>query len=187
MPLLCSFTMNFFNLKGIVMTTISKETNVHVYGSHADAENAIRTIAASGFDMKRLSIIGRGYHSEEYPVGFYTAGDRIRSWGGVGAFWGAVWGFLFAPAMFFLPGIGMVGLGGPIVAALIGALEGSIIVGGVSAIGAALSKVGVSDTQCIKYERALKADKFVLLVNGSAEELQKIDAVLLAGRKTIFL
>lgn len=34
--------------------------------------------------MKKLSPIGKGHHSEEYPVGFYTEGDRIKSWCGVG-------------------------------------------------------------------------------------------------------
>ena len=41
--------------------------------------------------MKKLSLIGKGYHSEERPMGFYTAGDRIKAWGGSGAFWGGIY------------------------------------------------------------------------------------------------
>ena len=79
----------------------NKDSSVHVYDTHVEAEEAIRSLAKSGFDLKKLSLVGKGYHSEEHPVGFYTAGDRVKSWGGVGAFWGGIWGLMFAPAVFF--------------------------------------------------------------------------------------
>lgn len=31
--------------------------------------------------MTSLSVVGKGYHSEEQVVGFYNAGDRIKFWG----------------------------------------------------------------------------------------------------------
>ena len=55
-------------------------SNVYVYKNHMDAENAVRSLGLSGFEMKHLSIVGRGYHTEEHPLGFYSKGDRIRSW-----------------------------------------------------------------------------------------------------------
>lgn len=42
-------------------------------------------MSKSGCDVKKLSLIGKGYHSTEHPIGFYTAGDRIKAWGGTGA------------------------------------------------------------------------------------------------------
>ena len=71
-----------------------------------------------------MSLVGKGYHSEEHPVGFYTVGDRIKTWGGIGAFWGDIWGLLLAPAVFFLPGLGLMAMAGPVVTALVSALEG---------------------------------------------------------------
>jgi hypothetical protein len=150
----------------------------YVFNTHVEAEEAIQALHRSGFDVKKLSLVGKGYHSEEHPLGFYTAGDRIKSWGGMGAFWGGIWGLLFAPAVFFLPGIGLVAMAGPMVAALVGALEGAAVVGGVSALGAALSQIGVPENQAIKYETALKVDKYVLMVHGSAEEVAKAHSVL---------
>jgi hypothetical protein len=161
--------------------------NVRVFATHTDAEQAIRAIAKSGFDMKKLSLIGKGYHTEEHPIGFYTAGNRIKTWGSTGAFWGGVWGLLFAPAVFFLPGVGLVALVGPIVAALISALEGAVMVGGVSAIGAALTTVGVSKPDAVRYDRALKSDNFVLLVHGSIEETAQVDRLLETYREPILL
>jgi hypothetical protein len=154
------------------------DSSVYVFNTHVEAEEAIRSLSRSGFDVKKLSLVGKGYHSEEHPVGFYTVGDRIKSWGGIGAFWGGVWGLLLAPAVFFLPGLGLMAMAGPVVAVLVGALEGAVVVGGLSALGAALTVIGVPKDQVIKYETALKADKYVLMVHGSAEEVAKARSVL---------
>jgi len=85
---------------------------------------------------------------------------------------------LFAPAVFFLPGLGLMAMAGPIVAALVSGLEGAVVVGGISALGAALTQIGVPKDQVIKYETALKVDKYVLLVHGSADEVAKVHTVL---------
>ena len=156
-----------------------------VFDTHAAAEEAIRTLGQSGFDMKKLSLVGKGYHSEEKPMGFYTTGDRIKAWGSSGAFWGGIWGMLLAPAVFVLPGLGVVGMAGPIVATLVGALEGAVVVGGLSALGAALTQVGVPKDQVIKYEAALKVDKYLLVVHGSAEDQEKARSVLAQVKTTV--
>ena len=156
-----------------------------VFDTHAAAEDAIRTLGQSGFDMKMLSLVGKGYHSEERPMGFYTVGDRIKAWGGTGAFWGGIWGMLLAPAVFLLPGIGVVGMAGPLVATLVGALEGAVVVGGLTALGAALTQIGVPKDQIIKYEAALKVDKYLLVVHGSAQDQEKARNVLAQARTTV--
>jgi hypothetical protein len=161
---------------------MEKQSSVYVFNTHVEAEDAIRLLSGTGFDVKKLSLVGKGYHSEEHPVGFYTVGDRIKAWGGMGAFWGGIWGLLLAPAVFFLPGLGFVALAGPLVSALVGALEGAVVVGGVSALGAALTDLGVAKDQVIKYESALKADRYVLMIHGDAEEIEKARSVLASSK-----
>jgi hypothetical protein len=150
----------------------------YIFNTHIEAEDAIHLLSRAGFDLKKLSLVGKGSHSEEYPVGFYTTEDRIKSWGGAGAFWGGIWGLLFAPAIFFLPGVGLLAFAGPLTAMLVGALEGAVVVGGVSALGAALAQIGVPEDQVIKYETALKVDKFIFVVQGSDEEQRQARSVL---------
>jgi hypothetical protein len=77
------------------------ETAVAVFPDHDAAEKAVKTLTAAGFAMKNLGVVGRGYHSEEKVVGFYTAGDRVKFWGSRGAFWGGFWGLFFGAL--FLP------------------------------------------------------------------------------------
>jgi hypothetical protein len=49
-------------------------------------------------------------------------------------------------------------------------------------LGAALIEIGVPKDQAIKYETALKLDKFVLMVHGSAEDEAKARAVLASAK-----
>jgi hypothetical protein len=84
----------------------SKENSVvAVYPQHADAENAINLLKKADFNIKKLAIVGKGYHTEEQVVGYYTAGDRMKHWGKQGAFWGGLWGLLVGSAFFIIPGV----------------------------------------------------------------------------------
>ena len=56
--------------------------------------------------------------------------------------------------------------------------------GGLSAVGAALSQLGVPKDQVIVYETALKADKYVLMVHGSDDEVARAKSIL-AGTQPI--
>jgi len=156
------------------------ETNsvVAIYGTHSQAEEAVKELQKSGFDMKKMSIVGKDYHTDEQVVGYYNAGDRMKYWGKQGAFWGGLWGWLFGAAFFAIPGIGPVLVAGPLVAWIVGALEGAVVVGGLSAIGAGLYSIGIPKNSVVEYEAALKSDKYILLAHGTANEVAKAKDIL---------
>ena len=150
-----------------------KNTVVAIFKSHTQAEEAVRELQASGCDMKKLSIIGKDYHSDEHVVGYYNAGDRMMYWGKQGAFWGGLWGMLFGSAFFLLPGFGPLLVAGPLVSWIVGALEGAAVMGGLSALGAALVSIGIPQNSVLQYEAKLKAGKFLLILHGTPEEVQR--------------
>jgi uncharacterized membrane protein len=151
---------------------------VATYASHPAAEAAIKELQKSGFDMKKLSIVGRDYHTDEHVVGYYNTGDRVRAWGQTGAFWGGLWGFLFGSAFLVIPGVGPLLVAGPLVGWIVGAMEGALVVGGLSAIGAALVSIGIPMDSILQYETALKIGKYVLIAHGSSEDLVKAKDIL---------
>jgi uncharacterized membrane protein len=153
----------------LIKNTINNAV-VAIYKSHAEAEVAVKELQHSGFDMKKLSIVGRDYHTDEHVVGYYNAGDRMKYWGKAGAFWGGIWGLLFGSAFFLIPGVGPLLVAGPLVGWVLGALEGAVVVGGMSAIGAGLYSLGIPKDSILQYETALKTGKFVVIAHGSAEE-----------------
>jgi len=43
-----------------------------IYPRHTAAERAVKELQQSGFDMKKLSIVGRDTHTDEHVVGLPT-------------------------------------------------------------------------------------------------------------------
>ncbi|HWR02767.1 MAG TPA: general stress protein [Humidesulfovibrio sp.] len=152
---------------------------VGVFSNHVDAEGAVKELQQAGCDMKKLSVISKDYHTEENVVGYYNTGDRMATWGKFGLFWGLMWGLLFGSAFFVIPGLGPVIIGGPVVAWIIGALETSVVTGGLSALGAALVGIGIPKDSVIRYETALKSDKFLILLHGTTTEVEQAKGILL--------
>lgn len=144
-------------------------TLVAVFATHAAAQEAVKELDYAGIPMRQLSIVGKDYQTEERPVGFYNLGDRVRVWGARGAFWGGLIGLLVSPALFLLPVVGHVIVLGPLTSAIVGALEGVALGGGVSALAGALASIGVPRDSIIRYEAAIKADKFVVIIHEVAE------------------
>jgi hypothetical protein len=160
----------------MAQTTLAPEKNaaVAVYETHDQAEKAVKDLQRAGFDMKTLSIIGKGYETEDRVIGYYNVGDRVKHWGKYGALWGGFWGLLMGAAFLIIPGIGPVLLAGPIVAAL----EGAAVVGGLSVIGAALFSLGIPKDSVIRYESAIKANKFLVSVHGTRDEVNRAREIL---------
>jgi uncharacterized membrane protein len=160
------------------MTPNQENSIVAIYDTHAAAEAGIKALQTSGLDMKSLSIVAKDFQSEEHAVGFYTSGDRIKVWGGRGAFWGSLWGILFGGAFFFIPVVGPIIAMGPIVGLIVGALEGAAVGGAAGVLGAALTSLGIPDDSVVKYELDVKAGKFLVLASGTAEMIERARSVL---------
>ena len=159
-----------------------QEPNAHsvvaIYNSHDGAEAAVRALDRSGFDMKRLSIVGTDIHTEERPIGFYTDGDRMKFWGKRGAFWGSLSGMLVGSALFMVPAIGPIVVMGPLVLWLVATLEGAALGATGGLLAASFLSLGLSGPEAVKYERDIQAGKFVLLARGPGEMVARARACL---------
>ena len=151
---------------------------VGIYTTHTEAEAAVKALQQGRFNMQKLSIVGKDHQTEEHIVGYYNAGDRMQFWGTRGAFWGWLCGLLFGSALFFIPGIGPVIVFGPLVGWHVGALGGAVVVGGLSALGAALYSIGIPQDSIVEYETALKSDKFLVMAHGTADEVATAKRIL---------
>jgi len=151
---------------------------IAMFDSHPEAEAAVKKLAAAGFAMKDLSVIGKGYHTEEKVTGFYNVGDKMKFWGSRGAFWGGLWGLFFGGMFLVIPVVGHVVLLGYITAMAISAVESAVVVGGLGVIGAALTSIGVPKDSVLRYETAIKADGFLVMAHGPSAEMAGAKAIL---------
>jgi hypothetical protein len=159
---------------------------VAIFHSHLEAETSIKELQHAGFDMRKLSIVGKDFHTEEHIVGYYNAGDRMKVWGKLGAFWGGFWGLLFGSALFVVPGLGSLVMFGPLVIWMVSALEGAVVVGGLSALAAALYSIGIPKDSCLQYETAVKSAKFLVIAHGTEDQVASARSILhMAGAEHI--
>ena len=105
-------------------------------------------------------------------------GDRIKFWGKRGAFWGGFWGLFLGGLFMTIPVVGHVVVLGYLATILIAGIENAVLVGGLSALGAALYSIGIPKDSVIQYETALKADSFLVMAHGTAEEIARAKAIL---------
>jgi hypothetical protein len=151
---------------------------VAVYPTPTAIEAGIIALQESAFDLKKLSVVGRDYHTDEHGNGFYNMGDRMKVGGKARAFWGGVSSFVFGSALFWIPGVGPLVVAGPIVAWMLAASEAVKEAGGLSALGASLSSLGIPKNGVILFERELKAGKFLLLAHGSRDDVTRAREIL---------
>jgi hypothetical protein len=155
-----------------------QETVVAIFTDHLSAEAAVKKLAAAKFDIKELSIVGKGYHSDEKVVGFYHTADRVKFWGTRGAMWGGLWGLFFGGLFLTIPAVGGVVVLGGLATIIAAGVENAIVVGGLSAIGAALYSLNIPKDSVLNYETAIKAEGFVVLVRGTSEDVARAKSIL---------
>jgi uncharacterized membrane protein len=168
------------------MSTNNPDIAVALYDQHTQAENAVKALQRAGFDMKTISIIAKDYQTEEHVIGFLNAGDRARIFGRYGAFWGGLMGLLFGSALMFVPVLGHIVILGPLAAMLFGALQSAVVVGGVSALAGALMSIGIPKDSVLRYQTALNANKFILMVHGDGQEISRAQEVLKSSGMSSF-
>ncbi len=68
------------------------DTIIETFSDHQAPGIAIKSLVKASFEVRNLSLVGKGYHSEERMIVIYNSGDRIKFWGKRCTFWGGFWG-----------------------------------------------------------------------------------------------
>jgi hypothetical protein len=136
---------------------------VVVYNTCQQAENAVRDLQRTGFDLKQLSIVANDYDKQDHDIGSCDAGAGMNYWGGQGDFWRHVGPLLVS---------------GPLLTSIVAGLQGAEFAGGLSAVGAALYSEGTSKDDARQFETALKAGKFLVIAHGTREEVIRAGVIL---------
>lgn len=154
---------------------------VATYLTHADAEAAVRLLAADGFPINQISIIGRHFETRQDIQGFYRPADAALDGAGQGAWYGGLFGLLLGAMGFFvMPAVGALLVLGPLSGMIAGAIGGA----GVGALINGLVASGVPRDQALKYQERLQAGEFLVIVHGSADETVRANQILKGTAQT---
>jgi uncharacterized membrane protein len=161
-------------------------TIVGHFPSHTEAERAVLELQKAGFDMQKLSIVGKDYQTNEHVRGFLTWQDTAKVGAAGGGYWGSfvggLFGILAGAGVLFIPGMAPLVIAGPITGVLAGWLEGTLVGGiGAATIGGlagALGGLGIPKNEVLKYETKIQAGEFIILVTGSNEDVTQSQQML---------
>ena len=77
-----------------------------------------------------------------------------------------------------IPVVGHVVVLGYLAAIVASGIENAIVVGGLSALGAALYSAGIPRNSVLQYETDLKADSFLVMARGPIAEVERAQKLL---------
>jgi len=151
------------------------KTLIGIYENHELAMDAVREMKEEGYPVEKLSIIGRS-ETEEIDEKLNTVPkDPIKPASlGAGAAIGATVGVLTGIGVFAIPGLGFLFGAGALVGAIAG-LDFGIIGGGIATV---LTTIGVKDDPGKEYEKYLNEGKFLVIAQGTEEEIAKGNEIL---------
>jgi len=160
------------------VSALKNDIAVAVYDWHSGVERAIQALRRAGCNMQRISIVGRDDADQQRGLGFLDAEERARIFGKLDAFWGSLPWLLLDSAAVFVPVRGFVFLLGAFAAAKLVALQNPIVSGRMSALAATMSAIGIPGTSLSRYESALKAHEFIVVVHGDERDVYRARELL---------
>jgi hypothetical protein len=144
-------------------------SSIGVYSTSEDSLEAVQLLKTAGYSEENVSVIGKGVKETKEVHGWIPKGNKAGAFGGWGALWGALSGWLLL-GFVWLPGIGWVAAAGWLVVTLAGA--------GIGAGLGALTGLAVPKEEVPVYERELKADRYLVIVHGDAESVARAHTIL---------
>ena len=144
---------------------------IAVAKDHDQASTLVAALRDSGFDQKKISVVGKDHPEDAHVHGYVTTGESMSFWGKQGALWGGLFGALAGAGFLFIPGIGPLLVGGPLLSMIVGGLEGGAVLGGIEAVFAGLLHLGLSEDSLALYDKQLRQGGCLVILHGTATEV----------------
>ncbi len=154
---------------------------VTLYTSHADSEVTVRALKVAGFDMAKVSVVAKDREAGGLATRFRDVTDGVAVPRPPEPFWIGLWGLLRWSAFLWIPRIGSLLVGGPLLAGIIGSSDGGDVFGGLSAVGIGLSRIGLPKDRIIFYETAIRDNNDLVIAQGTQAEVDVAKAIIEAS------
>jgi len=139
------------------------------YKTQQQAENAIKKLKKSGYDITKLTIIGTDCYTEQSVLGYFNIYDKMEKWSTLGLFAIGLCGLLFGLLFVFNFTTSLPYFKIPIIYACLAILLGATL---------PLIGMGFSKDKTIKYKAEVKARKFMLFAQETNTQIENIRTLL---------
>ena len=158
---------------------MAERSIVGVYETMAQAEAAVHMLDQAGFPVKHVSIVTQNLASHTTTHGYITPGDDLTPRGAAtGAWVGGLLSLLIGSAFLWVPGFGPLLVVGRLAALLLAGVEGALVGAATGSLLGALANWGIAEEHILDYEQQVKGGKHLVIVYGTAEEVEQAHAIL---------
>jgi hypothetical protein len=134
-----------------------------------EAEDAIKKLKKNGYDITKLSVIGKDCYTEYHVLGYFNIYDKIEKWSTLGLFAIGLCGLLFGLFFIFNFISSFPFFKIPIIYACVAILLGATL---------PLIGMGFSRDKNIKYKTEVKARKFLLFAQDNNLKIEALRTLL---------
>ena len=163
-----------------------KVLGIAVFPLQFQAHSALMTLQRADFTMRKLSIVGQGPPAGSQGGQTQRVDEPRADAAHAGASWGTIMNLLSGSAMFYAPAIGHLIVAGPLATALFATVSRAAFSAGPSAFARGLVGAGIPWHSVMRYEAALKANKFILAVHGDTHDIRQAREQLIGTGLTSF-
>ena len=146
---------------------------VAIYSNPGKTQKAVTALARSGFDLERISVVGKAYRKSKDLAAYYRQGEHMKVWGDQGDFWNRLSSMIGGWALFRMPDWEPLLVVGALALWIVVALDNSAIFGGLNALGATLYNMGLPKDNVQNYEEALRRGNYLIVVHGPSQEVMR--------------
>lgn len=151
-----------------------EETVVAVFRYRSAAEEAVRVILRAGEGGAELSMVANTRLAGAGEEGAHRTGEGRACVEESAALEDSLWGPSSGRVVLSVPGIGRVEASGPLAMALEAGTESDCAFGGLTVLGVVLYALGIPRDSARRYEVALMAGCYLLLVHGGTMEVKSV-------------
>ncbi len=144
----------------------------------AEAEETASKLIEGGVSAEKISVLAKDMQCEKQVHGFVTSCDVAKKAATGSAWLGGLFGVLAGAAFIWVPGAGPLVVAGSLTSALLGGAEGAVAAAATGGVLSWLSALGIEKKHILKFEDHLKAGRYLVVVTGSVEDLEKADSLL---------
>lgn len=146
---------------------------VGVYHTHDRAIDAVQKLEQNGFDLKKVSIVGKA-DIVENQIETHSGEEAMERGVTIGAVLGSFLGLLTGLSMITVPGLGVLYMSG----ALVGTVGGFSIGSASGGILGALMAAGIGKDGVLSYQKHLEVGKYLVVYQGTKDEVHRAENLL---------
>jgi hypothetical protein len=146
---------------------------VAIYDLQQQLEDSLDCLRDRGCDLHKVSVVGKGGYSKQYPFALYRSAGEVQFHGKQGGFWNRVYAMLGSAGCFWVPGYGPFAAAGPVLTVLTRKPDTPLISGQLRKLGIGLYAIGVSCDSALRYEAMVGHGRLLLIVQGSRDEVEQ--------------